>query len=181
MSTDPANNRNAQWEVDRYILSDPSFDRDAFEQRMLADLALAEQVVASVADLQALSAAARLPFDVSTNPPAIAASTNPAQPASKNPIGLNTSRWAILVSAAVVLMAFSVWQLRNTPNDEQLSQIADNWVAIEGLTTAESLELITSEDQTTEIQSDAEALEQSDWLVEAAREFYLAKNEGAAG
>jgi hypothetical protein len=54
-------------------------------------------------------------------------------------------------------------------------------VAFEGLSTAESLELIATDDQPSENQTDVEGSEQSDWLVEAAREFYLAKNDGAAG
>jgi len=177
MNSDPANNQNSQWEVDRYLLSDPSFDRDAFEQRMLEDLSLAELVAASFADLQAISTAARAYAIESAN----SASTVKPQLISKNATSPNVYRWAILVAAAVVLISVSVWQFRNTANDDQLSQIADNWVSIEGLTTAQSLELIATEDQPNEIPTDAEANEQFDWLVEAAREFYLAKNDGAAG
>ena len=95
-------------------------------------------------------------------------------------------RWAILVTAAVLMLAVSAWQFRDHSSEDQLSLIADNWVAFENLTSAESLELIATEDRPNEIQpnesqSDADSDEQADWLVEAAREFYLAKNEGAAG
>ena len=180
MNSDPAHNQDSQWEVDRYLLSDPSLDRDAFEQRMFEDLSLAERVAESVAALQAISSAAR----VSARASAISATTIKSQLTSKNPTSpcyQATYRWATLVTAAVVLMTVSVWQFRNTSNDDQLSQIADNWVAFESLTTAESLELIATEDQPSEKPLDVETNEESDWLVEAAREFYLAKNDGAAG
>ncbi len=175
MNLDPANKHNSQWEVDRYLLCDPSFDRDAFEQRMLEDLSLAEQVASSVPGLQTIASAASS-FAVSTSASAIK-----PQLVSKKPIVSSAKGRAGLVTAAAVLLAFSVWQLRKTPNDEQLAQIADSWVAIEGLTTAESLELVAAEEPSTDIHTDAEANEQADWLVEAAREFYLAKNDGAAG
>ena len=171
MKSDPTKNQNAQWDIDRYLLSDPSLDRDAFEQRMLDDLSLAEQVAASVADLNTISSAARLPHKTSRF----------AKPA-------RFSGWSMLVTAAALLMTVSAWQLRNSSNDDQLSQIANNWVAFEGLTTVESLEPITTEEQSNESpdnsnpdNADADTAEQSDWLVEAAREFYLAKNDGAAG
>lgn len=171
MNTDSTEKQNRQWEVDRYLLADPTFDRNAFEQRMLEDLSLAELVAASVADLQIVSHAARV-----TCPSAISVSTvKPRQPSLSSSTAY---RWAVLVAAAMFI-SVSVWQFRQTSKEAQLSQIVDNWVAIEGLTTADSLELIATEEQASD--SDAETNEQSDWLVEAAREFYLAKNDGAAG
>lgn len=168
MTSNPANNRNLQWDVDRYLLSDPSLDRDAFEQQMLEDLELAELVAASVADLRVIVSAAQLSETV----PVDSSSTSKSQ---------RKAYWAMLVTAAAVLLMVSVWQLRSSPTDDQLSQIADNWVAFEGLTTGEALELIANEEQALENHADAESNEQADWLVEAAREFYLAKNDGAAG
>lgn len=176
MNFDPSKNQYTQWEVDRYLLCDPTFDRDAFEQRMLEDLQYAEQVAAAVAELQAISHAAKICNSDSTNNVSVAK----PQPYNKRTLP-NASRWAVLATVAATLMAVSVWQFRNIPNDEQLSQLADNWVAFEGLTTAESLEMIATDDQTTENSGEAGANEQTDWLVEAAREFYLAKNEGAPG
>ena len=179
MNVNPTNNQNSQtgndplvqWDIDRYLLSDPTLDRDAFEQRMLDDLSLAEQVAVSVADLQAISSGARS-----------AASTAMAAPrTSSSRFSQTTYRWALLATAAALLIAVSAWQFRSTSSDAQLSLIADNWVTFENLTGAESLELIATENQPDEYQTDAESAEQSDWLVEAAREFYLANNDGAAG
>lgn len=169
MNPDLSTNQYSQWDVDRYLLSDASLDRDAFEQRMLEDLSLAKQVASSVADLQAISSAASLPLRHS-----VAVKLHPV------------SSWSMLAAAAALLIAFTAWQLSNAPNEDQLSQIADNWVAFEGLTTVESLELIATEEPANdasgnEDQADPGTVEQSDWLVEAAREFYLVKNDGAAG
>ena len=170
-----------QWDIDRYLLSDPTLDRDAFEQRMLDDLSLAEQVAVSVADLQAISSVA-----CSAASMAIAAPRT-----SSSRFSPTTNRWALLASAASLLIAVSAWQVRSVSSDSQLSLIADNWVTFENLTDAASLELIATEhqlsenlpgeNQSGEYQTDAESAEQSDWLVEAAREFYLANNDGAAG
>jgi hypothetical protein len=158
---------NLQWEVDRYLLCDPSLDRDAFEQRMLEDFKLAELVANSVADLQSISSA------VQAN----------RLPVRSSPIAKpkRIAYIALLITAALVLLTVSVRQLRQTATEAQLSQIADNWVAFEGLTTGESLDLIATEYSPTENQVDSDANEQSDWLVEAAQEFYLAMNEGVAG
>lgn len=171
MNTDSTEKQNKQWEVDRYLLADPTFDRDAFEQRMLEDLSLAELVAASVADLQIVSHAVR-----ATSPSTNCVST--LKPQHQSLTSSSTFRWAVLVAAAM-LISVSVWQFRQTSKEEQLSQMVDKWVAIEGLTTADSLELIATEEQGSD--ADTETNEQSDWLVEAAREFYLAKNDGAAG
>lgn len=176
MNPEP-NNLNVQWDIDRYLLSDPSLDRNAFEQRMMNDLSLAEKVATAVADLQVISSAARTRAD---------APSTVTPPTSLNVDRSGTYRWASLAAAAVLVIAVSIWQFRSSSNEDQLSLIADNWVAFENLTTAESLELIATEDQSTddqraEDQTDAVSNEQSDWLVEAAREFYLARNEGAAG
>lgn len=176
-----ANSSQEQWDIDRYLLSDPTLDRDAFEQRMLDDLSLAEQVAVSVADLQAISSVACSAASI-----AIAAPRT-----SSSRFSPTTNRWALLASAASLLIAVSTWQVRSVSSDSQLSLIADNWVTFENLTDAASLELIATEhqlsenlpgeNQSGEYQTDAESAEQSDWLVEAAREFYLANNDGAAG
>jgi hypothetical protein len=177
MNTDSDNNRSySQWDIDRYLLSDPSLDRDAFEQQMLDDIWFAEQVANSVADLQSISFAARSTLSKTSAVPHV----------SPIPYSEAIYRWAPIVTAAVILIAVSAWQFRSPSNDDQLSLIADNWVAFENLTTVESLELIANDGHFNEVQSaddqaDTESNEQSDWLVEAAREFYLAKNEGFAG
>ena len=199
MNLKHTNKQNLQWDVDRYLLLDPSFDRDAFEQRMFEDVELAEMVAGSVADLHAISAAARLSDKVTSStsstsealgcrnsePTALAAGlevvVHHERQSNLSARSQRRAYWAISVTAALLLLTVSVWKLGGTSNEEQLSQIADNWAAFEGLTTGETLELIANDDPATETQNDAEASEQTDWLVEAAREFYLAKNDGAAG
>ena len=178
-----SNSNDLQWDIDRYLLSDPTLDRDVFEQRMFVDLALAEQVAVSVEDLQAITSVAR------------SASASAAFASSRNFTSRYKSaafRWTLLATAAALLIAVSAWQFRSTSSDTQLSLIADNWIAFENLTAAESLELVATEGhpsdyqhasalQPSENQVDTESYEQSDWLVEAAREFYLANNDGAGG
>ncbi len=46
------------WEIDRYLLNDPTLDREAFEQRMLEDESLSVAVASAVERLSMLSVAA---------------------------------------------------------------------------------------------------------------------------
>ncbi len=190
----PAGNQQAedlQWTIERYLLDDPTFDRDVFEQQMLADISLAEQVAASVAHLQLVSATA----DINRIQYPAMPSSRTAQAAQP---GAAVSTWmvrlAVLASAAALLIAISAWQLRFARNEDQLARIADNWTAFENLNSEEALELVSASEsdshstdflRDTDPRSDAPnestSNEQADWLVEAAREFYLASNEGAAG
>lgn len=181
MKPDPTPNQTEmQWNIDRYLLDDPTLDREAFEQQMLSDELLAEQVAASVANLHLLAQAA------------CSVKTPSTQPARHHLVS-SPALWSILTSAAVLIVAVSSWQFIERSNDKQLARIADNWSAIENLSTSESLDLVYAADvsdiPTIESSSslpaddatDGDTREQSDWLVEAAREFYLANNEGAAG
>ncbi len=184
-----------QWDIERYLLNDPALDRDLFEQRMLNDTSLAEQVAASVGNLNLVAEAAS----------AASASCTPYQtaPTPISQVVHNTTsiwttsiwipRFVAIASAAMLLIAISAWQLRSATHDDQLARIADNWTAFESLTTDEAIEL-TSASQShlvdalpieDEFRSDdlteSTSNDQRDWLVEAAREFYLASSEGAAG
>ncbi len=183
MKPEPMSNQiEMQWNIDRYLLDDPTLDREAFEQQMLADDSLAEQVAASVANFQVLSQAASI-LSAPTLPPVRSrALSRPAL-------------WATLTAAAILLVAFTGWRFMKVSSDDQLARIADNWTAIENLSSSDSVDLALAVDAsdasaleptTTYSHSgdeatDADSREQSDWLVEAAREFYLANSEGAAG
>ena len=188
------NQSELQWNIDRYLLDDPTLDREAFEQQMLADTSLAEQVAASVLNMQLLAQA------VSTiKPTPVAPASSPSAAPLVVPVTDRSSMhrpalWLMFTSAVLLIVAISSWQFRRFSSDDQLARIADNWNAIETLSATESLDLVLASDssdvltseattftpQTSE-DSGAESSEQSDWLVEAAREFYLATNEGAAG
>ncbi len=171
-------NHDRQWDIDRYLLLDPSFDRDAFEQQMLEDLTLAARVADSVLELHSIAVGARKPVKVFAN----GSQSIGASDSKRGRGGLQViRRWTPWVAAATLFTAVSVWQFRGISKDAQLSEIADNWMAIEGLSTVETLELVVADELPTENHGEVEASEQTDWLVEAAREFYLAKNEGAAG
>ena len=177
-----------QWEIERYLLDDPTLDREAFEQRMLNDVSLAEQVATAVAHMQLIAEAVD---STSTHRVTKATPTAPAVLTGRTAFDQWIYRSSILASAAALLIAVTAWQYRSHKDDDQLARIADNWSAFENLTTEEALGLVlASESHSLDVlhddalqgePNDSAAIEQSDWLVEAAQEFYLASNEGAAG
>jgi len=184
--------RARQWDIDRYLLHDPTLDSEQFEQRMLLDLSLAEQVADSVPRLQLLSRAA-----AGATASAVKAEERPAAHRG----GHRAGGWAALALVAAVLLAVSVWQFQarfasllltsgDLPSDSQLSRMAEHWVACESLSVLETADIVTETDfvrsdeasEANEIEvSESESSEPADWLVEAAREFYLVNHEGSAG
>lgn len=187
---DPQRDDDQQWDVERYLLNDPALDRDAFEQRMLDDTSLAEQVAASVAHLSLVAEAASGTSAYSAHCQTASALRTQAMRRT-TPIWI--SRFVALASAATLIFAISVWQFRSTTNDDQLARIAENWTAFENLTADEAVELtaasqsllvdsLPNEDEfRADDMTESTSTDQRDWLVEAAREFYLASSEGAAG
>ena len=188
------NQSELQWNIDRYLLDDPTFDREAFEQQMLADTSLAEQVAASVLNMHLLAQAVGVPAPTLVAP-ASSPSAAPLVVSSTDHSAMHRpALWLMFTSAVLLIVAISSWQFRRFSSDDQLARIADNWNAIETLSATESLDLVLASDSSDVLSADtttfapqtsedsgAESSEQSDWLVEAAREFYLATNEGAAG
>ncbi len=177
-----------QWEIDRYLLGDPTLDRDAFEQRMLNDVSLAEQVAASVAQLELIELSA------------IAAGLPQALVVS--PHRRRESRqvmtvWALLATVATLLVALANWRdgsskSVDTPSvtfelaasDLQLAEIAEYWLATENANLISLEEEVSTEafvNSRRGTQTEPESVEPTDWLVEAATQFYSENGEGKQG
>ncbi len=177
-----------QWEIDRYLLGDPTLDRDAFELQMLDDVSLAEQVAASVGAMELIEVAA-----CSVTRPDIQATI----PCRRSTVAAGIPVWAMLATVATVLIAVAYW--RNLPNeaihatrastefaesDRLLSQIAEHWLAFENPIIVNHEEDVFAEiangSRRSEL-SEHELVDQTDWLVEAARQFYQENGEGTQG
>lgn len=153
------------WEIDRYLLDDPSLDRLAFEQTMLSDPELALAVADRVEQLQWLEAACGM----SVPPPAT------------DSLKWNASwRWIGLAAmAASLLLTVSAWwaapvalpSLTHSPRTD-MAAIATEWVTLdveplsatdEGL---DSLDVLTGSELVEESESG------SDWMLLAAEGFF---------
>jgi hypothetical protein len=174
-----------QWDIDRYLLDDPTLDRDAFEQQMLDDPALAEQVATSVAQWKILEIAAK------SVQPSKRLDDMPSIPTGS---GLSVGSWAVLATVALMLVALSLWSLFSNPaprgvvvasklaaSERLLSQIAERWLDVESPQVyVQEEELISESDLGLRRgeQTEMELSDQSDWLFEAARQFYQESSEG---
>ncbi len=154
---------------------------------MLDDEALALQVASSCERLGLLSLAA-----------SEASRTVPSVSRTRAVVVHDSGRrraaaWALLVGAAVLLIGVTVWQAKRASQDEVMSELAANWIAIDSFSKPDIVEFSSSPGEFV-LASDRSGVagidstesleswnaEQSDWLVEAAREFYLANDEGGA-
>ncbi len=176
-----------QWEIDRYLLDDPTLDRDAFELQMLDDVSLAEQVAATVGSLELIELAAS-----SATHQVIHTTVSFKRSFVAVPV------WAVLATVASILIAVAFW--RNLPNeaadhvavsfefgesDRLLPLIAEHWLAFEHPSVVnhdeeEVLSEIANGSRRNEL-SELELLDQTDWLVEAARQFYQENGQGTQG
>lgn len=178
--------RDRQWQIDRYLLDDPTLDRETFEQQMLADVSLAEQVAASVVNLQDLKIAAA---SAATSTVAIAPSTDDSVHGSRIPV------WATLATVAALLLGIICWHQAPSPtdvkssaeisaNEVQLSQMAEHWLAFDNqFSVHQEEEFLPDLDPgfRRHEQTELELINQTDWLVEAAREFYQESSGGTQG
>lgn len=165
-----------QWDVERYLLDDPSLNRDEFEARMLDDEQLALAVADEVELLQRVVAACREPVSAVTHGP------------KSNHITWHRIATIGLAIAATLLVALLVrmnhetrqtaQETQRTPHSQpsdplqvQMRAVAEQWVA---------LDVSYDADETSSAASDLVAepafdvgLDEEDWMLQAAREFFL--------
>lgn len=153
------------WEIDRYLLDDPSLDRLAFEQAMLSDPDLALAVADRVQQLQCLVAAC----DRSVPPP----------PSGR--LEWNASwRWMGLAAmAASLLLAVSAWwaapamrpSLTHSPRTD-MAALATKWISLDVEPLAAADESLDSLDVLTVSEVIEESESGSDWMLLAAEGFF---------
>lgn len=184
--------RRLDWDAYRYILDDPTLDRQVFEARMLDDLDLALAVAEAVSHVDALRAASF-----------IAPSPSRVMPSQVVPVasaGAESSAWrlsTLIVLAAGLLLTIGIvnYQLLTShrfrdpstmaAQSKLLEQsLAESWLAIR------QTELVDGSTNLVDISTNVEALRDDDslpdavdavgedWLMDAAREFYA---QGEAG
>ncbi len=188
--------RNYDWDAVRYVLEDPSLDRSECEARMLNDetfaLAVADAVL-MVDDLRRVCAVASAPVVMTSSSESMSAMVHADSIASVHPNHWNS--WCIL--AAVLMLAVGLCVHYSSHEDSSLDHavvrathskqaVADHWLAMSGEGVEENSASESSiedpresvswstRDTTT---SELDNADESDWMIEAAREFYA---EGVA-
>ncbi len=136
------------WDIEGYLLDDPSVDREQFEQRMLDDPNLAIQVASAVERLQSVAAVA------SKSLHAREASVAVAVP------GLARVLLALAASVVTVATVWSYWHR----DSGQLDAVAAQWVQMrQDPVVSTSQDLIVDAD----LAGDSE-----EWLMDSAIAFY---------
>lgn len=184
----------SDWDIYQYLLTEPaddsksSFDRAAFEVRMSRDIELAERVAQAVAELQLLARAASL-APASARQSDSTDSTKRPEQERQSRSHANIVAFA-LAAAAILLLTLTVGRFgenvtrsSNAQLETNIAEVANAWLALENSTNSVAEELVPVEMEplsTTRSNSVDVNEEQSDWLLEAAREFYQ-DNSGVAG
>lgn len=189
--------KQLEWDAYRYVLDDPSLDREAFEARMLSDVDLALAVAEAVSHIDALRAASSIV--------SVSASSRPQKVAGVESGLATTERytvhWSIVASLAATLLA-AVGLLNyavlfkspaDVPADYARSQageqrLAESWLAlrnVELVDVSSNLVDVSSNLESAKVE-ELEAVEpiatdgssESDWLLDAAQEFYAQREAG---
>ena len=179
--TPDASHERRRWEIERFVLQDPTLDLAAFEARMLDDPQLAEEVAVCVSRLQQMAAACRL-----ATPPAIATvSASASCGPSSTPPRWTAVRGKLLAAAslaATVAVVWAAWPSESPrptkatalrqPLDElpvgsqpRLAEIAQQWMVLE-----------SAADEPPPVELDPQApsfvSDDSDWMLQVPAEFF---------
>ncbi len=118
-------NNDRMWQIDGYLLGDPTLDREAFEQQMLDDPALALQVAEAAERIELLS---KVVGQASLS----AASTTESSLRSSRRMML-----AVMITTAAALLIALIPTQFNRGNS-RLDEVAINWLALESEVSSDS-------------------------------------------
>lgn len=183
---------NLQWQIDRYVLGDETFDRAEFESLMLKNDNLALAVGDSVSDMQLIALA-----DGTTN--CANEKTLPAIEMVSERDARGLARGMVLLATSAVLLVAGFLWFRSSSNSDSMTQrqeaggdisaLAENWVALKSpqldATDLFNGDYMGAAENSRDVEEvwllsnfhDAEyASEQDadveDWMLEAAQVFY---------
>lgn len=161
-----------RWEIESYLLGDPSINRQAFEQQMQNDWQLALKVGEVAEHLEAVARAAATSKSAELNPSLAnggALINNGGSPIESAKTSSNWQLW--IAVAATVLLAVSIIWYGRTPRN-QFEEVADHWL---GLQFDQDLQVDSESDVISQRQrsiSDSDDVAADDWLIEGAVAFY---------
>jgi hypothetical protein len=165
---------NHPWDIDGYLLGDPTVDREAIEQKMLDDPAFALQVAEAAEQLSIIARTAAK----STDQVLLAPQSSRSESQTKH---LPVFK-VILALAATLLIAVAIVAKRGN-SSAKLDDVANNWIELKNDLPAESSNSIamTTSNPGLEFDADASAAalatspdgsSTDDWLLDSAVIFF---------
>lgn len=163
---------NHPWDIDGYLLGDPTVDREAIEQMMLDDPAFALQVAEAAEQLSIIARTAAK----STDKVVLAPQPVRSEARSKFPV------IKFIALAATLLIAVAIVSTRDN-SSAKLDDVANNWIELKNDITAESSNSIAMTTSSPGLEFDADtsaaAMATSpdgssgdDWLLDSAVIFF---------
>ena len=165
---------NHPWDIDGYLLGDPTVDREAIEQKMLDDPAFALQVAEAAEQLSLITRVAA----TSTDQVLLAPQSSRAEAQTKH---LPVFKLVVAL-AATLLIAIAIVGKRGN-SSAKLDDVANKWIELKNDITAESSNSIamTTSNPGLEFDADASATalatspdgsSAEDWLLDSAVIFF---------
>lgn len=169
---------NEPWDIDGYLLDDPTVDREAIEQKMLDDPAFALQVAEAAEQLSLIARVAA----TSTDKVQLAPQSDRTDTTTKRIPASSTVIKAVVALAATLLVAVAIVSTRDK-SSAKLDDVANNWIELKDDITAESSNSIAMTTSNPGLEFDADtsgaALTTSpdgssadDWLLDSAVMFF---------
>ena len=165
---------NHPWDIDGYLLGDPTVDREAIEQKMLDDPAFALQVAEAAEQLSLITRVAA----TSTDQVLLAAQSSLPKAQTKH---LPVFK-VVVALAATLLVAVAIVAKRGN-SSAKLDDVANNWIELKNDITAESSNSIAMTTSNPGLEFDADASASAlatspdgssadDWLLDSAVIFF---------
>lgn len=169
---------NHPWDIDGYLLGDPTVDREAIEQKMLDDPTFAFQVAEAAEQLSVIASAA----EKSTDKVLLAPQSSRTEAQTKRLTSSSTVFKVVVALAATLLVALAIVAKRGS-SSAKLDDVANNWIELRNDITAESSSSIamTISNPGLEFDADASATtlatspdgsSSDDWLLDSAVIFF---------
>jgi hypothetical protein len=166
------------WEIDGYLLGDPSVDRQSIEQRMLDDPDFALKVAEAAETLEMFAVAAKSiqSLAVAANAATITLPTitHPSVIQSSHSSGASVWKIALAIAAMLVMGAASI--LFFNGNQRGYDEVANSWLALGQELLPGSSAPIESDVPDGildfEVEIAASDIDDDDWLIDSAIAFY---------
>ncbi len=168
---------NEPWDIDGYLLGDPTVDRQAIEQKMQDDPAFALQVAEAAEQLSLIARVAA----TSTDKVLLAPQSVRTDTSTKRFTASSTVTKAVVALAATLLIAVAIVAKRGN-SSAKLDDVANNWIELKNDITAESsssIAMTSNSGLEFDVEASAVTLATSpdgssadDWLLDSAVIFF---------
>jgi hypothetical protein len=164
---------DSTWEIDGYLLGDPSVDHQSIEQRMLDDPDFALRVVQAAETLDMFAVAARSAQSLAIVSNAAIITHPDVIPSSRSSF---VSTWKVALAIAAVLVMGVASTLFFNGSQRGYDDVANSWLALGQELLPDGSAPIESEApdgfREFEVEIAASDTDDEDWLIDSAIAFY---------